>query len=100
MEIPLTPAPPEMKSPVAPATAPAESTTPPGWWNLADLIGSREGVLGAVTASNIPDRWKAVLQAEIGALNPKFNHIELDAHFHQVAGKSNLHLTITPSTVL
>lgn len=99
MDIPLTPAPEGIKNPT-PATAKPESKTPPGWWSLRDLIGSRDGVLRAVAASDIPDRWKAVLAAEIGALDATFNHIELDAHFHFEKGRSNLHLTITPSAVL
>lgn len=92
------PMPEGLKSPIAP-TPVTGTAKPPGWWSL-DLVGTREGVLKAIDASDIPPRWKSLLRAEVEAIPDTFNHLELDAHYILDKSKSNLHLTISPDTIL
>jgi hypothetical protein len=71
-----------------------------GWWNLSAMSGTRDGVLKAITASTIPDSAKVFVTAQINELEPSFNFVRVDAHRTFTDGRSNLHLTITPSVAL
>lgn len=90
--------PPGVRSPIAPAQV-AQTEKPPGWWSL-DLIGTREGVLKAIDAADIPARCKSFLRAEVEAIPDTFNHLELDAHYIIHDWSPTLHLTLAPDTIL
>lgn len=77
-----------------------QADTPDGWWRMAGLSGTRDGVTKAVQASNAPDYWKSAIVAQIGVIPEVFNMIKLDAHFTLDSGVSQLILTIKPATGL
>lgn len=72
---------------------PKPADKPPGWWGLPALQGTPEGIIKAIEVSNIPDRWKAALKAEVEAV-ADYNLIYLDAHYFVEGPKASLSLTI------
>jgi hypothetical protein len=66
-----------------------------GWWKLAGLQGTREGVRKAITAANIPEHWKAALLVDVNLLPANCNFAAVDAHYHLVGGKRSLHVTVS-----
>lgn len=69
-------------------------------WSVS-LQGSRAGVTAAIAKrEDISPHWKDLLKAEIAGVGAEFNFIKLDAQYHLVSGRSNIHLSIIPSTVL
>lgn len=84
---------PNLKNPNPPAEV--DPKNPPGWWNIANVRGTREGVLKTIAAArDIPDHWKTALSADIQAVGPEFNFFYVDAHCHVQGGKHNYHVTI------